>query len=246
MSLELIQPNWGAPANVKAFCSTRQFGFSREPWQSLNLALHVGDNAEHVAKNRKKLSQESELPNPKWLNQTHSVRVVRHNEASTDADACFTEQKEQSCIVMTADCLPILLCNQAGSWVAAVHAGWRGLAGGIIANAIEAYSGDSPLLAWIGPAISQANFEVGDEVKQTFLQLDNKLEQYFLLNPAQRWQCDLASIAEVELNRLNVSVHQSGLCSYSMADKFYSHRRATHEQGKDATTGRMATAIWFE
>ena len=251
MPIKLIQPNWSAPSSVKGFCTTRKGGCSEQPWQSLNLALHVGDNQEHVFKNRELLAKISGLPSPHWLEQVHSTKVIPHDSDNTIADGCFTQKSNQACIVMTADCLPILLTDESGSWVAAVHAGWRGLADGIINQAIEQYSGNHRLLAWIGPAISQEFFEVGDEVRTRFVNKNKDLSCFFEANSNQRWQCDLAGIAQhiLEQSKLsagNIEVFQSGLCSYANPDDFYSHRRETHKHGADATTGRMASAIWIE
>lgn len=251
MPTKLIQPNWSAPSSVKALCTTRKGGCSERPWQSLNLALHVGDKKDHVFKNRELLTESSGLPSPHWLEQIHSTIVIQHGSNNSIADGCFTQKSNQACIVMTADCLPILLTDESGSWVAAVHAGWRGLADGIINQAIKQYSGKQRLLAWIGPAISQEFFEVGDEVRTRFVNKNKSLSQFFKLNSNQRWQCDLAAIAkyllqQLELSERSIKVFQSGLCSYSNPDDFYSHRRETHKHGADATTGRMASAIWIE
>lgn len=246
MSLPLVSPNWDVPANVKAFCSTRHGGVSETPWDSLNLALHVDDKTTSVEENRLRLEQTTGLPNPKWLKQTHSTRVIQHSFSSNDADGCYSDRLGQACIVMTADCLPILLCNEEGSWVAAIHAGWRGLADDILFNAVQQYKGSSPLIAWIGPAISEKCFEVGAEVRNSFINKNSQLDRYFNANSHQKWQCDLAGIAECELTRYGVNVHQSNLCTYSDADNFYSHRRATHQFGNTATTGRMASVIWLE
>ncbi|GAA0197024.1 peptidoglycan editing factor PgeF [Kangiella japonica] len=251
MPLKLIQPNWPAPDSVKAFCTTREGGCSEAPWDSLNLALHVGDDYGHVIKNRDLLGKEANLPNPYWLEQIHSTRVIKHGGGDIRADGCFTTKFNQSCIVMTADCLPILLTDAKGTWVAAVHAGWRGLADGIIQEAVAQYSGTDDLLAWIGPAISQEFFEVGDDVREQFTNKNKSLAAFFEANPNNRWQCDLSGIAQYLLSQLespdrSINIYQSGLCSYKQTNEFFSHRRKTHEQGLGAATGRMASAIWIE
>ncbi|RDX37544.1 peptidoglycan editing factor PgeF [Kangiella sp. HD9-110m-PIT-SAG07] len=256
MPLKLIQPSWTAPTQVKAFSTTRAGGYSEAPWNSLNLALHVGDKTQTVEQNRERLTHELQIPNPHWLRQTHSTTVVRHSDSAIDADACFTTQPRQTCVVMTADCLPILLCSEVGDWVSAVHAGWRGLANGMIYESVKQYQGDSPLMAWIGPAISQEHFEVGCDVYEEFTSQNTALSRYFKPNDNKTWQCDLASIAQYQLEQLQleqlrsqgktIQVFQSGLCSYHDSDNFYSHRRASHEQGANATTGRMASVIWIE
>jgi YfiH family protein len=212
----------------------------------LNLAQHVEDESRHVEKNRALLASDTEMPQPKWLEQTHSTKVIEHSSDSFDADGCFTRQESATCLVMTADCLPVLLCNQAGDWVAAVHAGWRGLAQGILSKAVKKYSGPSALMGWIGPAISQKQFEVGAEVRQSFISKSNELETYFKATNNQKWLCDLSGLAEKELKANGVTVFQSGLCTYSKSEQFYSHRRQTHQFGASATTGRMATAIWIQ
>lgn len=251
MALKLVQPNWPAPDKVKAFSTTRGGGASIAPWDSLNLALHVGDKSEDVDQNRQLLINEAHLPNPHWLDQIHSTKVIQHGSNETSADGCFTSKLNQACIILTADCLPILLTDEQGTWVAAVHAGWRGLADGIIQKAIEQYSGNEKLLAWIGPAISQEFFEVGNDVREQFVYKNNSLESFFKANSNKRWQCDLAAIAQYLLQQLkpsgkSIDVYQSGLCSYDKANDFFSHRRQFHQQGIDATTGRMASAVWIE
>ncbi|PXF62408.1 peptidoglycan editing factor PgeF [Kangiella spongicola] len=251
MPIKLVQPNWPAPKRVKAFCTTRAGGGSVAPWDSLNLALHVGDNSAQVLQNRQLLATETHLPNPHWLDQIHSTKVITHGSDDTLADGCFAEQENQACIIMTADCLPILLTDEQGTWVAAVHAGWRGLADGILSKAVAKYSGKHSLLAWIGPAISQEFFEVGDDVREEFINKNKTLEKFFKANSNKRWQCDLAAIAEYLLQQLepsgtSIDVYQSGLCSYDKERDFFSHRRQFHQQGANATTGRMASAIWIE
>ncbi|MDW2068554.1 polyphenol oxidase family protein, partial [Vibrio sp. 1579] len=159
--MKAIIPNWSAPKNVKAFASTRVGGFSTGSYQGLNLGAHVGDDASIVANNRHWLAQKANMPSaPIWLNQTHST-VVAHANAPTpivlDADGVFTSASNVVCSAMTADCLPILLTNTRGTQVAAVHAGWRGLANGIVENALALFSGD--VMAWLGPAIGPQAFE---------------------------------------------------------------------------------------
>lgn len=251
MPIKLVQPNWPAPNSVKAFCTTRNGGSSEAPCDSLNLALHVGDKKEHVIKNRQLLEKEANLPNPHWLEQTHSTKVIQHGNDDIIADGCFTTKHNQACIIMTADCLPILLTDTKGTWVAAVHAGWRGLADGIINAAVAQYPGHDGLLAWIGPAISQDYFEVGNEVREHFINKNKSLDVFFKANSKKRWQCDLAGIAQhlleqIEPPRVSIDVYQSGLCSYENVNDFFSHRRQSHELGAHATTGRMASAIWIE
>lgn len=257
-ALEFIEPKWPAPSTIKAFSTTRKGGCSKPPYDSLNLAFHVHDESSDVQTNRSLIQQEHQFPQIQWLNQTHSTDVIRHDgdtdNAVVNADGCYTSVKHETCVVLTADCLPILLCNEVGDWVASVHAGWKGLADGIIVNATQNYVGSSSLMAWIGPAISQKNFEVGDDVKARFIRNNKELEQYFAVSSNQKWLCDLSGIAEYQLKHLGVDVYTSGHCTYQDEERFFSHRRVTHEQFRSNSssidspiyTGRMATAIWIE
>ncbi len=240
--IEIIQPQWPAPASVSACCTTRQGGVSESPFDSFNLALHVGDDEARVRQNRQALSDQLQLPaEPGWINQTHGIRaVVLEQDSGRDADAAVTREPGQVAVVMTADCLPILICNRAGTEVAAVHAGWRGLQAGVIPAALAAMqtAGDQ-LMAWIGPGISQACFEVGDEVRAAFADTIADAPNYFIPHGPGHWLCDLAGLAERVLNLHGVSqVSLDPHCSYRDAELFYSYRRAT-------TTGRMATLIWI-
>lgn len=245
ISQHFVQPDWPAPNTIKAYSTTCSGGISVAPFESLNVALHVGDSPQNVNQNRQQLIESGFLPNPQWLEQIHSIKVVEHQVLDTcpKADATYTTNARQACVVMTADCLPILLCNQAGDWVASVHAGWRGLADGIVYETVKHYQGETSLMAWIGPAISQTYFEVGDEVKELFVNNNNELEKYFKVSHKQKWLCDLTAIARYQLEQLSVSVYLSGLCTYQDSERFFSHRRATH-QGL-TQTGRMATVIWI-
>lgn len=242
--LQLIQPIWPAPECIDAFTTTRQGGFSGGAYAGLNLARHVGDEAAAVDANRRLLLNETGLPSqPCWLNQTHSSRVTTigddyHYEAGSDA--AVSRKKGQVLVIMTADCLPILLCSEDGSEVAAIHAGWRGLLDGIIVNTLSSMKvSPHKLIAWIGPAISQQRFEVGDEVYHLFTGSDHSAEAYFLANRPEHWLCDLPGLAQDQLNQHGVSqVFRSGLCSYDDAAGFYSYRR-------NKVTGRMASLIWI-
>ena len=242
MRAKFILPQWPAPENVSACCTTRRGGISRAPYDSFNLALHVGDEADSVAVNRQRLRQQLELPaEPGWINQTHGTgAVVLENEINRDADAAITRRPGQVAVVMTADCLPILLCNRDGSEVAAVHAGWRGLRAGVIQSALAAMqSSNDRLMAWIGPGISQAAFEVGDEVRAAFTDTDAAAREYFEANRPGHWLCDLAGLAERVFRQQGVaSVFRDCHCSYRDGELFYSYRR-------DGVTGRMAALIWI-
>lgn len=241
--LELILPNWPAPQKIKSVLTTRKGGVSKAPWDSFNLATHVEDDIEHVKQNREKLQKAASLPEqPQWLNQTHSINVVDlSRDQERHADAAFTSKANQVAVVLTADCLPILLCNQQATEVAAIHAGWRGLADGIVIKTIDAMRSDARnLMAWIGPAISQPNFEVGEEVKQLFCDRYSYAEQFFRINERERFQADTIGLVKQQLNDLGLSqIYGGDQCSYADKDLFYSYRR-------EGLTGRMASLIWIE
>jgi len=229
-----------APANVKAMQTTRLGGVSAAPYDSLNLGMHVKDNLMHVAQNRQLLGQF--LPSePVWLNQVHGIRV--ENAADTncvpDADASFSTRSNVVCVTMTADCLPVLLCNQAGTVVAAVHAGWRSLCDGVIEATVKTMKVDgAQLMAWLGPAIGPNAFEVGAEVRAQFIEKDAQAESAFVQS-GNKWLGDLYQIATQRLNRLGVTqVYGGGLCTFSDKSRFFSYRR-------DGDTGRMGTFIWM-
>ena len=237
-----ILPDWPAPANVRALVTTRAGGVSNGPCASMNLATHVGDDPAAVAENRCRLR--THLPaEPVWLNQVHGRRVVDAAGAAPgiEADAAFSHAKRVVCVVQTADCLPVLLCDEAGTVVAAAHAGWRGLAGGVVEAAVKAMDvAPGRLMAWLGPAIGPQAFEVGAEVRETFLAHAAEAANAFVANENGKWLADLYRLAGQRLNALGVSrVFGGGFCTYSEAARFYSFRR-------DKATGRMASLIWLE
>ncbi|KUJ75416.1 hypothetical protein AVO42_08820 [Thiomicrospira sp. XS5] len=244
--LQFVRPEWPVPETVRAFVTTRLGGDSLPPYDGLNLAGHVGDNPNQVAANRQAVETALKLPNePLWLAQEHTVDTIHwQGQAYAKppvADASWTQQSGQVCCVMTADCLPVLITNRSGTVAAAVHAGWRGLLNGVVANTIRQLP-DAPenLLAWIGPAISQRYFEVGADVYDGFVERNADHASYFTAGSQGKWYADLPGLAEFELRGLGVSdVTQSGLCSYHDEELFYSYRR-------DGQTGRMATLIWLE
>jgi polyphenol oxidase len=234
--------DWPAPARVRTCLTTRQGGVSLPPWDSFNLGTHVGDRPEHVASNRKRLVDALGCQ-PAWLEQTHSTRVVAADPYRIeDADASWTGALGVACAVMTADCLPVLFCDRAGTRVAAAHAGWRGLAGGVLENTVTAL-GVAPeeLLAWLGSAIGPRVFEVGPEVREAFLTCHPQTAAAF--TPAERaghFLADIYLLARLRLEAVGLTaVHGGGLCTFSDADRFYSYRR-------DGQTGRMAALIWLE
>ena len=241
--IETIKPSWVAPPSVCAYTTTSVGGVSQVPFDSLNLALHVGDDPVHVARNRELLQQVLNLTaEPCWINQTHGTDAVTLElDNSRDADAAITRLPGIVAVVMTADCLPILVCNRDGSEVAAVHAGWRGLQAGVIQGTLARMKSSSEQLqAWIGPGISQDNFEVGGEVRTAFIDSMQDAESFFKENRKGHWLCDLAGLAERVLKRQGVvDVCSDPDCSYRDADHFYSYRR-------NATTGRMASLIWIK
>jgi len=242
-AIKFIEPGWNAPSRVKALCTTRNGGFSPSPFDSFNLAMHVGDEEENVLRNRDLLRDFLKLPaEPCWLQQTHSTRAIKiGGEPDRQADAAITREVGLVAVVMTADCLPILLCNRAGTEVAAIHAGWRGLADGIIeATLSEMDSSPNELQAWIGPGISQQCFEVGDEVRDIFMAKNESAISRFVSNRPGHWLCDLGGLARDRLSGLEVvEINHTDHCSYRDEAFFYSYRR-------NAVTGRMASLIWIE
>ena len=239
-----IIPDWPAPMTVRAVSTTRQSGVSPPPYASLNLADHVGDDPAHVAENRRRLAAMAGFPiEPAWLEQVHGTNVVAAETVSRPvaADAAFTRKPGRPCVVMTADCLPVLLCDRAGTVVAAAHAGWRGLAGGVMgATVARLATPPSELLVWLGPAIGPQAFEVGDEVRAAFLALDAGNAGGFQPSPAGRWLADLYDLARRQLRDLGVTAIYGGdYCTFSEPERFFSYRRENR-------TGRMATLIWLE
>jgi len=241
MTLTWIHPDWDAPASVGALASTRAGGVSEGVYAGLNLAAHVGDAPSLVAANRRLIA--ADLPGePLWLSQVHGTRVAIAESAATDvtADACVARTPGLVLAVLHADCLPVLVCDDAARVVAVVHAGWRGLAAGVLEQTVAAMEvPGARLCAWLGVAISQRAYEVGPEVRAAFVDLDRNAAAAFAPGAADHWQCDLQALARLRLARLGVSrVFGGELCSYSDAQRFYSHRR-------DGVTGRMATLIWL-
>jgi polyphenol oxidase len=239
-----ITPDWPAPARVRALITTRSGGTSVAPYGSLNLGDHVGDDALQVAQNRALLR--AHLPaEPKWLKQVHGVAVADACTIGAEADASVAYQAHEVCVVLTADCLPILLCDQSGTVVGAAHAGWRGLLNGVIEATVAAMHVPPPsLLAYLGPAIGPQAFEVGDEVRQAFVSLQPEAADAFVVGTADtetpKWFADIYQLARLSLHKLGVArVFGGDLCTFSDAERFYSYRR-------DGATGRMASLIWME
>ncbi|STY26481.1 Laccase domain protein yfiH [Legionella taurinensis] len=240
-TLSNLIADWPAPATIRALTTLRHSGFSQPPYDKNNLGLHVGDNPEHVLRNRRELVDSLRLPGePAWLDQTHSTTcVVVEENHNRRADAAITRDKQQVLAIMTADCLPILLCNRQGTEIAAIHAGWRGLVNGIVENTVQAMqSQPADLMAWIGPGICQSCYEVGDDMRSQF-----KSRYDFSLPAFQKkdskWLADLPGLAALVLENLSIpTVSKSNLCTFEQKNDFYSYRR-------EPQTGRMATLIWF-
>lgn len=235
-----LKPDWPAPANVFAATTLRSGGFSNGSFQSLNPAMHVGDNPEQVLKNRQRITDILDLPNaPVWLNQVHGKTVVDATQVNTlvEADASYSHEPGVVCTVLTADCLPVLLCSRDGRSVAAVHAGWRGLLTGVIIETVKAMK-TLDLLVWLGPAIGPDAFEVGDDVRTAFIDNNARYADGFLTAEKGKWLADIYCLARINLALAGIdSVYGGHFCTLSDVERFYSFRR-------DKETGRMASLIW--
>jgi len=246
---------WTLPAGVRAAFTLRTGGVSAAPYDSFNVASHVGDDTDAVARNRATLSTAAALPRePAWLQQVHGCGVVDLDRTSwspadpVQGDASVTARAGQVCAIQVADCLPVLLAQWDGARVGAAHAGWRGLAAGVLEATVAAMRAGSPaagstgghagLVAWLGPSISQPHFEVGDEVRAAFLAHSEAAGSAFLRNARGRWQCDLVALARQRLAAAGVTrIAGGGWCTYADREQFYSYRR-------DGQCGRMAALIW--
>jgi YfiH family protein len=237
-------PEWTVPRNVRCWVSERAGGVSVGPYAELNLAGHVGDAPAHVAANRALLRDAAELPSdPFWLDQRHGTNVLDLDGApgAVPADAAVTSRPGLVCAVLTADCLPVLLCDRAGRRIGAAHAGWRGLLHGVLPAAVEALGvAPSDVHAWLGPAIGPAAYEVGADVRDAYLARAPAAARHFAANARGRWQANLYGLARASLERAGVrSIAGGGFCTFTEAERFFSHRR-------EAPCGRMATLIWIE
>lgn len=247
----LLRPDWAAPAGVHAAFSLRTGGFSQGDWSGLNLGTHVGDDPAAVAGNRRLLRAALELPGePLWLEQVHGAAVLQVGEAWSAAlpprvDAVVTRLAGQVLAIMVADCLPVLFASRDGAVIGAAHAGWRGLAAGVLENALAAMAvPPQQIVAWIGPAIGPQRFEVGGEVREALLapaaEGRDAAAACFARNAAGRWHCDLARLARLRLQGLGVARVDGGeWCTATDAARFFSHRR-------DGRSGRMAALLWRE
>ena len=242
--LSPIFPDWPAPANVVAACTTREGGVSAAPYGSLNPASHVGDEPQLTLANRELIKQALSLPSePLWLDQVHGSKIVdlagEFNQPP-EADAAISSDINRVCVVQTADCLPVLICDQQGLQVAAVHAGWRSLAAGIVSKTVALFNArPEELLGWLGPAISAQHFEVGAEVRSAFLSLSAQNEQAFEPSVSRgHFMADLYLLAKIQLRSAGVTqVFGGEYCTYTDSARFFSYRR-------DGQTGRMASLIY--
>ena len=238
-----IVPDWPAPVSVKALQTTRHGGISAAPYDTFNLGLHVGDAPLAVARNRQMLAPL--LPSePVWLEQVHGTVVANADTAGCDipqADACVARHRGAVCVVMTADCLPVLLCDEAGTVVGAAHAGWKGLVAGVVEATVTAMNVQpQKLMAWLGPAIGQDAFEVGAEVRAAFIAHQALAAEAFMAQGEQgKHKADIYLLARQRLQALGINrIYGGTFCTYHQKDKFFSYRR-------DGVTGRMGTFIWL-
>lgn len=244
--MDNIIPNWNIPKHIHAFTTIRTGGVSKPPFDSFNLGDHVNDSPEDVAQNRALLVEKFHLPqSPLFLTQTHSTRVLElpYSGKDIEADAVYTNQPNQVCLVMTADCLPILFVSKDGKEIAAAHAGWRGLCDGVLEATVEKFQCPSnEISAWLGPAIGAKAFQVGKEVIEQFCAFDPRAEEAFIQDNSTsgKFLGNLYQIATQRLNKLGITEISGGeYCTYTQEDLFFSYRR-------DKQTGRMATLIWKE
>jgi YfiH family protein len=239
----ILSANWPAPNNVHAGVTMRHGGVSQAPFADFNLSHTVGESIETVLQNRSLLRQKINLPaEPVWLNQQHTNLIIDAAAMyqGEPADGAYTCQDDTVCVALTADCLPILLCSTNGKEVAALHAGWRGLADGIIAVGVQCFNcGAEQILAWLGPAISKVAFEVGDEIRQLFLQRYScAATAFYPAKNSEHWMTDIYQLATLQLQNLGITkIYGGNFCTYTDSKRFYSYRR-------DGQTGRMASLIW--
>lgn len=237
----LLLPDWPAPASVRACVTTRQGGVSPAPYDSLNLGAHVGDDPHSVVQNRLRLTAHFGIL-PAWLNQVHGVRVVEADPSRVlEADGSWTATPGIACTSMTADCLPALFCNRAGTQVAAAHAGWRGLAAGVLEATVQTFREPSEqVMVWLGPAIGPRRFEVGAEVREAFMATHPQAADAFAPGAAPgKFLADIYALARIRLAAVGVTaVYGGGLCTVE-DERFFSYRRAS-------VTGRFASLVWLE
>jgi hypothetical protein len=245
-----IIPEWPAPANVRAVVTTRTGGLSSAPYDSFNLAFHVGDEATTVVENRRKLlcalNEIAPCGPPQWLQQVHGTEVVdafsepkRRAQTVPEADAVTTTHRGLPCVVMTADCLPVFFSDRNGNRVAVAHAGWRGLCQGVLENTLARFTNPAEVMCWLGPAIGANAFEVGAEVRDAFVKVDPMARSAFVAQANGKYLADIYELARQRLVKAGIGMISGGdLCTVSDKDRFFSYRR-------DHTTGRMASIIWL-
>jgi polyphenol oxidase len=240
-----LTPRWPASGRVRAVFTLRQGGVSAAPYATLNLAGHTGDEPAAVAENRRRLRAELDLPGePVWLEQVHGANVIDLDRLAGEgphrADAALARTPGRVCTVLVADCLSVLFAERRGAAVAAAHAGWRGLAGGVLEAAVQALAvAPAELIAWIGPGIRARHYEVGAEVREALLAVEPAHAAAFAPNARGRWQCDLVAIARYRLLSLGLTeVHGGEGCTFAEPERFFSYRR-------DGRCGRMAALIWL-
>ena len=246
-SITTLVPDWAVSSHVTVFTTTRLGGVSQAPYDSLNLGLHVNDEPTAVEENRRRMNDSFALPsNPQWLNQTHSADVISLPATSTTpsvhcADGAWTDTVDTVLAVLTADCLPVVIADSAGSSVAVIHAGWRGLSAGILDNALAAFDSKAELHAWMGPAIGASAFEVGEDVLEAFIGRNSQHQSSFIPRDTKgKYLADIYGLARAELTaRGNITVTGGDYCTYSQANWFHSYRR------DGIKTGRMATVAWI-
>jgi len=246
--LDLIVPDWPAPEGIRAFSSMRAGGFSSAPWESLNLGGHVGDDPEQVEKNRQKLADCAGIPLSGFcfMEQVHGTGIAELPENSpVQADGCVTSHAGVPCLVMAADCLPVLFCNREGTRVAAAHAGWRGLCQGVLEHTVAHFDDPANVMAWLGPAIGPRQFEVGAEVRDAFIAKDPESHKAFVPVSTtdglleDHFLADLYQLARQRLKASGVTqIYGGHWCTFSEPERFFSYRR-------DGVTGRMASLIFI-
>ena len=244
--MQVINPNWNVPKNIHAFTTIREGGVSLTPYFSFNLGDHVGDNKSAVKTNRTLLVEKFGLPQtPIFLTQTHSTRVIQlpYSGQNLEADAVYTNVPHQVCVVMTADCLPVLFTTTSGIEVAAAHAGWRGLCDGVLEETVKYFQAKpEDIIAWFGPAIGPTAFQVGADVVKQFVAVDEKAKLAFEPDAIEegKYLGNLYQIATQRLNNLGITqIYGGNHCTFNEKELFFSYRR-------DNQTGRMASVIWFE
>lgn len=235
-----IKPDWPAAKHIHAAVTLRTGGVSQNEFKDLNPALHVNDDSKAVYENRKIIAQMLNLPaEPVWMKQVHSNRIIKATPESCieQADGSYTELSRIVCVVLTADCLPVLLATMDGKKIAALHAGWRGLLAGVITNAVKALGSDG-IIVWLGPAIGPDCFEVGHEVRNKFVNKSTVFAKAFRQKGQYKFLANIYQLATIELSMMGVTeVYGGGFCTMKEKERFYSFRR-------DGDTGRMATLIW--